>query len=58
MVRVETRPAKFIAKNHVEVSKVMGVPPVIIQVMNDRFSIETYGDLGIPHDLRNTHYEY
>ena len=23
--------------------------PQIIQVMDDHFSIETYGDLGIPH---------
>jgi|Cyp2metagenome_2_1107375.scaffolds.fasta_scaffold637973_1 hypothetical protein len=35
----------------------MGVPPKlaqIIQVMDDHFSIETYGDLGIPHDFRNS----
>ena len=41
-----------------EVSRVMGVPPVLIQVMDDHNllvkHIETHGDLGIPHDLRST----
>ena len=36
----------------------MGVPPVLIQVMDDHNllvkHIETHGDLGIPHDLRNS----
>ena len=36
------------------VSSVLGVPR-IIQVMDDNFSIETYGDLGYLHDLGNLH---
>ena len=31
----------------------IGGRPQIIQVMDEHFSIETHGDLGLPHDLRN-----